>query len=263
MIKGCVDKKGALRIANTCKKGETALGVEPEGPGGRERCLRAQPVRRARPARAPASRPTSAATPSRAARPPSPPRWTASRARSPSKSLRDRRQNTAGSGGGGGAGKVAFGNVRFAKLYDASSPKLLLRTATGQHLATATFTFKEAAAVTTYKLTDVTVVDYEQGGDKDRPMLEHVELNFAKVEVTPPAGERRAVTAGWDIKLNKSHLTRPEVAAVVAATLRGHDRGDHLFLNRGLDGIADRPTFSDRLGARPWPACAPTGQRAA
>ena len=114
-------------------------------------------------------------------------------------------KNTAGSaGGGGGAGKVEFGHVRFAKLYDASSPKLLLRTATGQHLATATFTFKEAAAVTTYKLSDVTVVDYEQGGDKDRPMLEHVELDFAKVEVSHQPANGAPVTAGWDLKLNKS-----------------------------------------------------------
>ena len=103
----------------------------------------------------------------------------------------DGKNTPSGAGGGGGAGKVAFGNVRFAKLYDASSPKLLLRTATGQHLATVTFTFKEASAVTTYKLSDVTVVDYEQGGDKERPLLEHVELNFAKVEVSyRPAAAR-------------------------------------------------------------------------
>ena len=63
---------------------------------------------------------------------------------------------------------------------------------------------REAAAVTTYKLSDVTVVDYEQGGDKDRPMLEHVELGFAKVEVSHQPANGAAVTAGWDIQNNKS-----------------------------------------------------------
>jgi type VI secretion system secreted protein Hcp len=90
----------------------------------------------------------------------------------------DAKNTPSTSGGGGGAGKVAFGNARFAKLYDASSPKLLLRTATGQHIPTVTFTFRKPDAprtFLTYKLTDVTVVDYEQGGDKDRATLEHVD----------------------------------------------------------------------------------------
>jgi type VI secretion system secreted protein Hcp len=99
---------------------------------------------------------------------------------------------------------VAFSDVRFAKLYDASSPKLLLRMASGQHIPSVTFTLKHGDAVLTYKLSDVVVTDYEQGGDKERPLLEHVELNFAKVEVSfVPAAGAAPVTAGWDVKLNK------------------------------------------------------------
>jgi type VI secretion system secreted protein Hcp len=113
-----------------------------------------------------------------------------------------------GSGGGGGAGKVSFNNVRFAKLYDASSPKLLLRMASGEHTKSVTFTFRKpgtSQTFLTYMLSDVTVADYEQGGDKERPLLEHVELTFAKVEVSyVPAGGGAPVTAGWDVKANKS-----------------------------------------------------------
>ena len=114
-------------------------------------------------------------------------------------------KNVVTTGAGGGAGKVAFGDVRFAKLYDATSPKLLLRMASGQHVPSVTFTFRHGDQTLTYKLSDVVVTDYEQGGDKVRPLLEHVELNFAKVEISfVPAAGAAPVTAGWDVKANKS-----------------------------------------------------------
>src|SRR5690349_4294398 len=172
VIKGCVDKKGALRIASTCKKGETALAWNQKGPAGANGAPGAAgPQGPAGPAGASAGVETNvggdALEGGKAA---------VSAALDgvatdiAVKSFAINAKNTPSTtGGGGSAGKVEFGNVRFAKLYDASSPKLLLRTATGQHLPSATFTFTEASAVTTYKLSDVTVVDYEQGGDKDRP----------------------------------------------------------------------------------------------
>jgi type VI secretion system secreted protein Hcp len=111
------------------------------------------------------------------------------------------------SGSGGGAGKVAFDDVRFQKLYDSSSPKLLLRMASGQHIPSATFTFRrpgaDGATFLTYKLTDVVVTSYTQGGDKERPLLENVQLNFAKVEITFQPATGAPVTAGWDVKQNK------------------------------------------------------------
>ena len=79
-----------------------------------------------------------------------------------------------------------------------------MRTASGQQIPTVTFTFrKDGRTFLTYKLTDVVVADYEQGGDKDRPQLEHVELNFAKVEVTYQPATGAPVTAGWDVKGNR------------------------------------------------------------
>lgn len=111
-------------------------------------------------------------------------------------------KNTPGTaGGGGGAGKVAFHDVTFAKLYDATSPKLFQRLATGEHIKQVTFS---VGADLTYKLSDVVVTSYEQGGFKERPLLERVELNFAKVEISfTPAGGA-PITAGFDVKANTS-----------------------------------------------------------
>src|SRR3954452_18465638 len=159
-IKGCVDKKGALRIANTCKKGETALAWNQKGPAG------------ANGAAGPAG-PQGPAAPEKAS--------TALKgflkldgvtgeATDPqhvgeidvdSFAINAKNIPATAGGGGGGAGKVEFGNVRFTKRFDAASPTLLLRTATGQHLAVATFSLKAAKESVTYKLSDVTVVDYD------------------------------------------------------------------------------------------------------
>ncbi|HEY6888320.1 MAG TPA: type VI secretion system tube protein Hcp, partial [Solirubrobacter sp.] len=115
-------------------------------------------------------------------------------------------KNTPGAaGGGGGAGKVALDDVKFSKLYDASSPKLLQLLATGQHVASATFSFRRpgpnGAQFLTYKLSDVVVTGYDQGGVKERPLLEQVALNFSKVDVSyTPAGGGNPITAGVNLK---------------------------------------------------------------
>jgi type VI secretion system secreted protein Hcp len=107
-------------------------------------------------------------------------------------------------GGGGGAGKVAFHDLTFAKLYDATSPKLFQRLATGEHIKQVTFTLTGQGDDLVYKLSDVAVTSYEQGGAKERPLLERVELNFAKVEISfTPAGGA-PITAGFDVKANTS-----------------------------------------------------------
>lgn len=114
---------------------------------------------------------------------------------------------TAGSGSGGGSGKAEFSTVKFAKLYDGASPKLLIDDATGTHIPTVTFTFKrpgnDGATFLTYTLTDVVVTSYEQGGTEQKPLLESVELSFRKIEVTyQPANGGSPVTVGWDTSTN-------------------------------------------------------------
>jgi type VI secretion system secreted protein Hcp len=108
-------------------------------------------------------------------------------------------ENPPATAGGASTGKVQFDAVRFTKAYDAASPKLLLRTATGQHIPTATFTLRRGTTTITYKLTDVVVTGYEQ-----QNLSETVDLAFSRIQVTyQPAGSA-PVTAGWDVKLNQS-----------------------------------------------------------
>ena len=111
-------------------------------------------------------------------------------------------------GGGGGAGKVAFGAAEFTKSYDKASPQLLQKVASGQHIRTVSFSFRRGGGAgdgfLVYKLDDVAVSSYEQGGDTGvSPLLEHVGLTFSKITAsyTPVAGPP-LVTAGWDVKLN-------------------------------------------------------------
>jgi type VI secretion system secreted protein Hcp len=72
-------------------------------------------------------------------------------------------------GGANGAGKVKFAPFRFIKVYDASSPKLLQAAASGRHIRSATLTFRRSGDAgdvefLTYKLTDIVVSAYQQGG---------------------------------------------------------------------------------------------------
>jgi hypothetical protein len=52
--------------------------------------------------------------------------------------------------------------------------------------------------------TATSVTSYEQGGTKERPLLERFELNFARVEVTRTSSSGETTKAGWDVKLNQS-----------------------------------------------------------
>jgi type VI secretion system secreted protein Hcp len=103
-------------------------------------------------------------------------------------------------------GKVAFGAAELTKNYDKSSPQLLQKVANGTHIKTVSFSFRRPGTENflVYKLDDVVVTSYEQGGDAGvSPLLEHVGLTFSKIAVsyTPVAGPP-LVTAGWDLKLN-------------------------------------------------------------
>lgn len=91
-------------------------------------------------------------------------------------------------------GKVRFSPLRVIKVYDASSPKLMQAAASGRHIRSGTLTFRRSGdpngvEFLTYKLSDLTVTSYQEGGanadDRTLGSLEdEVGLTPAKVQVT-------------------------------------------------------------------------------
>ena len=86
-----------------------------------------------------------------------------------------------------------FSGLRLDKVYDISSPKLFAAATSGRHIKSAVVTFSTSSDtsgtdVVTYKLSNVTVTSYEQGGaNPDAKALgsleEEVALTAAKVQV--------------------------------------------------------------------------------
>jgi type VI secretion system secreted protein Hcp len=115
------------------------------------------------------------------------------------------------------SGKVKFSPLRVIKVYDASSPKLMQAAASGRHIRSGTLTFRRSGdpngvEFLTYKLSDLTVSSYQEGGanadDRTLGSLEdEVGLSPAKVQVTEKTVDANGksgpvVTASFDIKHN-------------------------------------------------------------
>jgi type VI secretion system secreted protein Hcp len=119
---------------------------------------------------------------------------------------------TMSTGGGGGAGKVAFQDVHFTTKVNKASPLLMLHCANGQHLKKATLFVRKAGGdqqeYYTIKLTDVLVSSYQSGDHTggDLP-IDQFALNFAKIEFSykPQKADGTldsAIEHGWDVKGN-------------------------------------------------------------
>lgn len=115
-------------------------------------------------------------------------------------------------GSGAGAGKVSFQDISFTKAIDKSSPKLVLATATGQHIKQVVLTGevsgKKSQQFLQIKLTDVLISSYQQGGSSRAVPTDSFSLNFAKIEFTyypmnPDGSLGAPATGGWDVKENK------------------------------------------------------------
>jgi type VI secretion system secreted protein Hcp len=118
-------------------------------------------------------------------------------------------------GGGGGAGKVAFQDISFIKKTDASSPLLMLNCANGTHIKEGNFVVRKAGGTQLeylkLKLTDILVSSFKDHGSisgGDIP-TESLSLNFAKVEYSyqQQGADGKAqggpILAGWDVKANQ------------------------------------------------------------
>jgi type VI secretion system secreted protein Hcp len=115
-------------------------------------------------------------------------------------------------------GAVRFSGLRLDKVYDVSSPRILSAATSGRHLKSATVTFSTGSDagstnVLTYKLSDVAVSSYEQGGaNPDAKALgsleEEIGLSPARVQVTEKTFSANgnagpAVTSNWQVPKSK------------------------------------------------------------
>jgi type VI secretion system secreted protein Hcp len=115
-------------------------------------------------------------------------------------------------------GAVRFSGLRLDKVYDVSSPRILSAATSGRHLKSATVTFSTGSDagstnVLTYKLSDVAVTSYEQGGaNPDTKALgsleEEIGLSPARVQVTEKTFNANgnpgpAVTSSWQVPKSK------------------------------------------------------------
>jgi type VI secretion system secreted protein Hcp len=113
-----------------------------------------------------------------------------------------------------GSTAVRFSGLRLDKVYDVSSPKLFAAATSGRHIKSAVVTFSTSSTgpgvdVVTYKLSDVTLTSYEQGGaNPDTKALgsleEEVGLTAAKVQVSERTFNGNGqpgptVTASWQV----------------------------------------------------------------
>jgi len=144
----------------------------------------------------------------------------------------NKQTGTAPSGGGMGAGKVHFSDLKILKKTDASSPLLFQNCAAGKHIPSALLTVRKAGGsqleYMKIKLTDLVVSSYHSygsgtegfaespgakvaaglGGGASEIPLDEVSLNFSKIEFQyQPQGKDGAADGGaniqtWDVKGN-------------------------------------------------------------
>lgn len=103
--------------------------------------------------------------------------------------------------GGAGAGKVHFSDLSFTKHTDASTPKLFLSAALGQHhtSATITFTGRRGHPTITYEMHEVFITSLSLGGSSaDEHPTENVTLAFGRMQLTV-----EGATGGFDVVQNK------------------------------------------------------------
>lgn len=128
---------------------------------------------------------------------------------------------TRGGGGGGGAGKVVFQDIHFTKHVDKSSPTLMLRCATGEHIKKAVLFVRKSGGERSQdyyviSMEDILVSEFMSKGEQTGPAgapaspipTDQFSLNFSKIEFAYAMQKADgtldvAVKGGWDLKSNK------------------------------------------------------------
>lgn len=120
---------------------------------------------------------------------------------------------TASHGGGAGAGKASFQDLKIIKPADKASPNLMLKCATGEHIKEAILTVRKAGGQQQeyykIKLSDLIVSSFQNNGSGENSIpVESVSLNFAKIEFEYKEQDAKGalagvVKSGYDLKANK------------------------------------------------------------
>ena len=109
------------------------------------------------------------------------------------------------------ASTPSFSSFHFDKLYDTASPLLVAAAASGQHISKAEITVsrtgREQQDFLTYDFADVTVTQYQEGGDKVPELLERVALKFRQVTITyrpqnPDGSLGEPIRTTWNLDTN-------------------------------------------------------------
>lgn len=116
-------------------------------------------------------------------------------------------------GSGGGSGKATVKDLNFIHAVDRSSPNLMKFCLTGKHIPEAILVVRKAGGnpLEYLKITmnDVVITNVQpMGSNLETRITEKVSMSFAKVKQeytvqNQQGGSGGAVTAGYDIKLNK------------------------------------------------------------
>jgi type VI secretion system secreted protein Hcp len=116
-------------------------------------------------------------------------------------------------GSGGGSGKATVKDLNFVHYVDRSSPNLMKFCLTGKHIPEAKLVVRKAGGspleYLKLTMTDVVITNVQpMGSNAEERVKEKVSLSFAKVKQeytvqNQQGGSGGAVTAGYDIKLNK------------------------------------------------------------
>lgn len=116
-------------------------------------------------------------------------------------------------GGGGGGGKPTFPDLAISHQLDKASPRLMLACATGTHIKEATITARKAGKeqheYLIIKMQDLLITGVTHGGPGDSPILEHVTMQFAKVDLEyrpqkQDGSPDASVFFKYDLKNNKA-----------------------------------------------------------
>lgn len=111
---------------------------------------------------------------------------------------------SARAGAGGGAGRPRFEDLNVTKEVDATSPQLLVDTASGRHFPSASLTVRTTGGGSLrYTLSDVLISGLTVDSSTGAP-LETVSLTYQRIEIEHRAsGQAGSVKAGWDLKANR------------------------------------------------------------